>query len=517
MSFLHSLTVRGKLAFAFGAVLVLMLLLGGAAQYQMGRIDAQTGQILKYRLAGVRDSGRMVATATRLRIREYRVAVSQPKDIASAVQRYNDAVREVEKADHDYAAMLFDEKERALHDTAIAAWKQYLKSSAKVLEAAQAGDSAKAVELTLGLVKPFDAALAAINELTKYNDEEAARDAAAVQQLYETSRTFIVVVLLVAAGTAIGLGLLIARAITRPLDQAVRLAEAVAGGDLSGHVDATGRDEIAKLSRSLGDMVGRLRGIVGEVRSGVDSVGTASSQIAAGNIDLSQRTEEQAANLQQTAASMEQLTSTVRQNADNARAAAQLAEGARGAASEGGEVMGQVVETMARIAESSRRISDIIGVVDSIAFQTNILALNAAVEAARAGEQGRGFAVVASEVRTLAQRSASAAKEIKDLIQRSVDQVGEGSQLVDRAGGAIATLVERVQRVNDLVSEITAASDEQSQGIDQVGNAVSQLDQVTQQNAALVEESAAAAESLRHQASRLTEAMAVFKLEGVAA
>jgi methyl-accepting chemotaxis protein len=243
-----------------------------------------------------------------------------------------------------------------------------------------------------------------------------------------------------------------------------------------------------------------------------DSIATGSAQIAMGNADLSQRTEEQAANLEETAASMEQLTATVRQNSDTARQANQLASTASAAAANGGVVFGQVVGTMQSITESSRKINDIIGVIDGIAFQTNILALNAAVEAARAGEQGRGFAVVASEVRGLAQRSASAAKEIKILIGESVSKVETGSKLVDDAGQSMNDIVQQVKRVTDLIAEISSASVEQTQGISQVGDAVQQLDQVTQMNAALVEESAAAADSLKQQAHKMAEVVGIFKI-----
>jgi methyl-accepting chemotaxis protein len=260
-------------------------------------------------------------------------------------------------------------------------------------------------------------------------------------------------------------------------------------------------------------MQNSLSRIVGEVRNSTDSIGTASQQIASGNQDLSARTEQAASNLQETAASMEQLTSTVRQSADAARQANQLAASAAEIAVRGGQVVGQVVTTMDEINHSSKKISDIIGVIDGIAFQTNILALNAAVEAARAGEQGRGFAVVAGEVRNLAQRSAEAAKEIKGLIGASVDKVEAGSKLVADAGQTMSEIVGSVQRVSDIIGEITAASGEQSDGIGQVNVAVTQLDQMTQQNAALVEESAAAAESLKDQAQRLAQVIQIFRFE----
>jgi methyl-accepting chemotaxis protein len=308
------------------------------------------------------------------------------------------------------------------------------------------------------------------------------------------------------------LAALTVRSITRPLDQAVRVTDAITAGDLTIDVRDERKDELGHLLRSLSAMAAHLRGVVSEVRSGVESVSTASTQIATGNQDLSARTEQTAANLQETAASMEQLTATVTQSADTARQANQLASTAAQAAERGGDVVVQVVQSMQQITESSRKINDIIGVIDSIAFQTNILALNAAVEAARAGEQGRGFAVVASEVRSLAQRSAEAAKEIKQLISASVQNVETGSAQVAHAGRSMEEIVGSVRRVSDLIGEITASSTEQRDGIGQVNQAVANLDQMTQQNAALVEESSAAATAMRDQAQRLSQVVAVFNV-----
>ena len=290
------------------------------------------------------------------------------------------------------------------------------------------------------------------------------------------------------------------------------VAERVRDGNLTVPVEDHGRDEFSPLLTAMREMQDSLKRIVANVRQGVDSVSTASGQIASGNQDLSTRTEQQASSLQQTAASMEQLTGTVKQSADNARQANQLAASASEAASKGGAVVGQVVATMDDISSSSKKIADIIGVIDGIAFQTNILALNAAVEAARAGEQGRGFAVVAGEVRSLAQRSAQAAREIKTLISASVEKVDEGSKQVAQAGSAMSDIVAQVKRVSDLIGDITSATMEQSSGIGQVNDAITQMDQATQQNAALVEQSAAAAASLREQAEKLAQAVAVFRL-----
>ena len=276
----------------------------------------------------------------------------------------------------------------------------------------------------------------------------------------------------------------------------------------------TRANDKSSLLFAMKSMRDSLAKVVGEVRSGTDTIATASGQIAAGNQDLSSRTEEQASSLEETASSMEELTSTVKQNADNARQANQLAVSASEVASRGGTVVSQVVQTMGSINASSKKIVDIIGVIDGIAFQTNILALNAAVEAARAGEQGRGFAVVAAEVRNLAQRSAAAAKEIKTLIDDSVDKVDSGAKLVDEAGATMQEIVDSIQRVTDIMSEITAASAEQTSGIEQINQAITQMDQVTQQNAALVEEAAAASEAMQEQAGKLAQVVAVFRLDG---
>ena len=307
-------------------------------------------------------------------------------------------------------------------------------------------------------------------------------------------------------------GLTLSRSISKPLARAVTVARTVAAGDLTTVIDVRGSDETAHLLDALRDMNASLGQIVGEVDVGIHAIASASAQIAAGNHDLSNRTEQQASSLEETASSLEELTGAVRENAGHARHATRLAASAADVAVRGGEVVEQVVQTMASINDSSRKIVDIIGVIDGIAFQTNILALNAAVEAARAGEQGRGFAVVASEVRTLAQRSAAAAKEIKTLIDDSVNRVDAGSALVRHAGATMNEIVSSVRQVNGIIGEITAASEEQEAGIAQVNGAIAAMDGVTQKNAALVEEAAAAAESMRQQAERLAEVVGVFKV-----
>jgi len=309
------------------------------------------------------------------------------------------------------------------------------------------------------------------------------------------------------------LTLLNSYSITAPIDHARRIAQAIAGGDLTSQIRVEGRDETAELMTSLQAMQQALTGLVGQVRDSAQSIQHASSEVASGNADLSQRTEHTASNLQQTASSIEQLTGAVKQSAESAGTANQLASSAASVAQRGGAVVAQVVATMDEIQASSRKIADIIGTIDGIAFQTNILALNAAVEAARAGEQGRGFAVVAGEVRSLAQRSAEAAREIKSLIGTSVDKVETGSRLVKDAGATMEEIVASVQRVSDMIGDVTASAAEQSSGIGQVNTAVTHLDQMTQQNAALVEQSAAAAESLKEQAVRLNDVVGSFRLQ----
>lgn len=378
-----------------------------------------------------------------------------------------------------------------------------------------AGNGETAIETVNERYMPAVAAyVAALRELVEMEQSAAKKFQESItSQRHDMIMIAFIAAVLILAGVCVGAALLI-RSIRQPLEEANRLAARIAEGDLSVRIDATRGDEFGTLMQSLSRMNEALAGMVRQVRQSTESIATASAEIAAGNQNLSERTEQTSSDLQSTASAMEQLTSTVQHSADNARQASQLASSASTVAQRGGSVVQEVVSTMGEINSSSKKIADIIGVIDGIAFQTNILALNAAVEAARAGEQGRGFAVVAGEVRSLAQRSAEAAKEIKGLIGTSVQKVDSGTRLVNDAGQTMNEIVQSVQRVADVIGEITAAATEQSRGIAQINTSVANLDQMTQQNAALVEQSAAAAQSLREQANHLAQAVSVFKLTG---
>jgi len=429
------------------------------------------------------------------------------EDAATATKLSNEQQKTLE-------GLLSSDKEKALFAQLGTVRKSYIVARDAISKAKADGNVDEAARI---LAKDFPAAakgyLDALQQLLDLQRSSIDDIAASIHTQYSQSRNLLVAfgVLLFVAGWMFAWRL--ALSIIRPLKQALGIAETVASGDLSSHIDTSRKDETGQLLRALKTMNDNLQRIVGQVRSGTDTIATASSEIASGNMDLSTRTEQQAGSLEETASAMEELTSTVKQNADNARQANQLAVSASEVAVQGGSVVGQVVDTMGAINESSKKIVDIISVIDGIAFQTNILALNAAVEAARAGEQGRGFAVVASEVRSLAQRSASAAKEIKELIGDSVDKVDSGSKLVEQAGATMAEVVASVRRVTDIVGEISSASQEQSEGIEQVNRAIAQMDETTQQNAALVEQAAAAAQSLQDQAATLTQVVGIFTLD----
>ncbi len=410
--------------------------------------------------------------------------------------------------------MITNDAERKLYQDSVDLRKTYQKAKEAVMNAKKDGNKAEAERVYLEVFLPSAKAyqekvLEFLSVQRKAIDQISLDIDAAHQRSWNLMIGLGVLLILLGATCAI----VITRSITRPLQAAIDVASRAADGDLTGDTGKPSRDEIGDLMRALGGMNDGLKKIVIDVKAGTDFINNASAEIASGNLDLSSRTEQQAASLEETASSMEELTSTVKQNAENAQQANQLAVSASTVAEKGGAVVKEMIDTMGAINGSSRKIVDIIGVIDGIAFQTNILALNAAVEAARAGEQGRGFAVVAAEVRSLAQRSAAAAKEIKGLIDDSVNNVDAGSKLVAEAGKTMDDVVGSIRHVTDIMNEIMSASQEQSSGIEQVNTAIGQMDQVTQQNAALVEEAAAASQSLRDQADKLAQIVSVFKLD----
>nr|WP_307188065.1 methyl-accepting chemotaxis protein [Massilia niastensis] len=453
-----------------------------------------------------------------------RIVAKLRSTVAGDDQYYDDRIQaaraKVTKVQQELAALVDREHDKALLDQVIAQDRTWysLGDEGFRRKAELGGDSPEVQKFFKEKVAPqMRAYMASVEELVAYQGKLSEQAQADIDALQVSGRRVLVGVGAFALASAALFGWLLTRSITGPLARAVDLARQVASGDLTADIRIDSRDEVGKLMEALKTMNASLLKTVTAVRAGTDTIVTASQQITAGNLDLSARTEQQAGSLEETASSMEELTGTVRQNADNARQADTLARNASLIAARGGEVVAQVVTTMASINESSKKIADIIGVIDGIAFQTNILALNAAVEAARAGEQGRGFAVVASEVRSLAQRSAGAAKEIRTLIGDSVDKVDAGGRLVDQAGATMQEIVQGIAHVTDIMSEIAAASAEQTLGIEQVNAAITRMDGVTQQNAALVEEAAAAAASLQEQATTLAGLVSVFDVGDSAA
>jgi len=513
------MNIRTKLSVTFAMLATLVVLVAGIAITALADAnDHFSGYVHGLRARGdLAESFRMAVDERAIAVRNL-VLVSKPEDLAVEKSRVIEAHARVGKTLAQLKELLaatsdVSEKGRALVAEMDKTEVAYSPVALSIVDLALKNMKAEATTKMNDECRPMLAKLTQLsNEHASYVHDQSEDLIAEGAGTHSLHRNVLIAACVLAITLATGAGWVATLSIIRPIDQAVKLAETVAQGDLATHITVTGKDEAAQLLTALSRMSQNLSGIVTSVRLTSDNIATGSAQIAAGNADLSHRTEEQASALQQTAATMDQLGTTVRNNAEAAQQANQLAVGASNVASEGGEVVSRVVATMKGIHESSRKIGDIIAVIDGIAFQTNILALNAAVEAARAGEQGRGFAVVASEVRSLAQRSAEAAKEIKTLISRSVEQVEQGTVLVDQAGKTMDEIVGAIQRVTHIVGEISSASAEQSSGVDQVGEAVTHMDEATQQNAALVEQSAAAAESLKGQAQQLVQAVAVFKL-----
>ncbi len=517
---MNQLKIATRLIVLLTLMSLLMAGIGVIGQWGMRSINAAFDSVYTNRMEPVGELAEVQRLVLRNRL-EATTALADPRPevIARELASMAKNTDEINDSWKKYISTELTSEEAKLVQQFEAARNRFTSEGLRPMqEALRTGNLDEARRLNNEKVTPlYEDVRKNIVDLVQLQFDEAKKEYNASVSLFETIRIVAIAALVIAIGFAVVFGTMLIRGISRSLQQAVMLSQAVAQGDLTQRVSIDGHDEVAEVLKALTAMQDNLSQIVNRVRQGSDGVSTASAEIAQGNHDLSGRTESQASSLEETAASMEELSSTVRQNADNAQAGNQLALTASTVAQQGGAVVAQVVETMKGINDSSRKIADIISVIDGIAFQTNILALNAAVEAARAGEQGRGFAVVAGEVRNLAQRSAQAAKEIKDLITDSVGRVEQGSALVDKAGQTMQEVVGSIQRVTDLMAEISAASKEQSEGVGQIGEAVQNMDQATQQNAALVEEMAAAANSLNQQANELVQTVSVFKTDGHAA
>nr|WP_198984430.1 methyl-accepting chemotaxis protein [Herbaspirillum sp. ASV7] len=515
MNWFKNLKIARKLLLAFLAVLLLMAIQGVFSISQLAKVKNASSEITRDWMPAQKKLADIKLLFVRLRGTESQLAIydGDVEAMTGLVSRSQAILTGLDKTMKDYEAGLNTAQERDTYPQVKQQIGQFLDEHKKIVAAFLAKDNAQARDLFMGYSnKLYPDILANLEKLIKVNQDGGDAATAGADDTFGKGRIWVVGILVSALVIGLGLAMYVARIIASPLQEAVVIARRVAQGDLTADIRAQGHDETGQLMAALQTMNQGLLQVVGNVRTGTDSIATASTEIATGNLDLSHRTEQQASSLEETASALEELTSTVKQNSDNARQANQLARTASEVAVRGGGVVGEVVQTMEAINQASNRIVEIIGVIDGIAFQTNILALNAAVEAARAGEQGRGFAVVASEVRSLAQRSASAAKEIKQLIDDSVSKVGAGTSLVRQAGSTMSEVVDSVKRVTDVVSEISAATSEQSVGIDEINRAVAQMDEVTQQNAALVEQAAAAAQAMQEQAASLAQAVSVFKL-----
>jgi methyl-accepting chemotaxis protein len=510
-----NIKIGARLSTCFGVIIALSMVSTGAAMWQSQKNMDATRDMLESPLAKERllsdwlsaTSVSLARTTVIARSGDPALAKSFATETAATSKSITALTKKIEP-------LLDSPKEQQVYKEASAARARYLAVRDRVLEQSKAGRPEAAAQIFNQEFAPFaDAYHAKVKEMSALQRAEIDDTSAQLQGKAKDELRLAVGLSILVAAFAFFCARLISRGITRPLLQAVAIAATVAKGDLTSRFPAASRDEVGALMGSLETMNASLKDMVSRVQTGSASISLAASEIASGNLDLSNRTESQAASLEETASSMEELTTAVNSNADNAKEADSLARGAAEVAGRGGQIVERVAATMTEIDNASKRIGDIIGVVDSIAFQTNILALNAAVEAARAGEQGRGFAVVATEVRALAHRSAEAAKEIKALVQASAGKVGAGADLVKAAGETMEEVVREARKVADVVGSITAASQEQSHGIRQINQTIAELESTTQQNAALVEEAAAAAASLDEQAANLSELAASFKLE----
>jgi len=513
-----NLRLFSKLMLSFALVLALCLGLGIFSIVQLARVNQTSTDLETNWMPSVQMLLEMKYDTARYRAQEAQHILSTSEaDLVKYEKRMEEFAANLKQHRAQYEKLISEPDEKAGYAEFSRLWEQYMADSVKIRQLSRDQQKEEATTIMRSSSsKVYTEASNILEKLAKVNVDGGVRASETGDKLYASSRLWIIAILTTCIAVGALMAYWIAGLISRPLCDAVQIAQTVAAGNLTSQIEVSSSDETGQLLRALKEMNDNLQDIVGQVRAGTDVIYTASSEIASGNLDLSARTEQQASSLEETASSMEELTSTVKQNGDNARRANQLANSASGIAEQGGDVVSQVVQTMGSINASSSKIVDIIGVIDGIAFQTNILALNAAVEAARAGEQGRGFAVVASEVRNLAQRSASAAKEIKGLITDSVAQVETGSKLVEQAGKTMAEVVNSVRMVSQIVAEITSAGVEQEAGIDQINQAITEMDAVTQQNAALVEQAAAASASMQEQAENLSRVVSVFKLNAAA-
>ena len=514
---MNNMKIGARLAAGFSVVLLLMLVTAAIGVWRMQQGASATEYIVRNALAKERIAAAWLNETSNNAVRTLALTKLSAADDQGQMKAEIKAGSARISALQKQLEANPSEEEKVLFAQVAGLRADYLAAREEVARLEAAGQSAQAAQTVSTRMRPaMDAYVASIRSVLDHEKSMIDSRASTLLAAQESGRQSLIGITALALLLGGVLSVWLTRGIVRPLGQAVGLAQQVAGGDLTARIAAQSRDETGALLKALHEMSLRLQSTVAQAKSGAETISISAREIACGNMDLSSRTEQQAASLEETASSMEQLAATVKHNADNARQANQLAADTTQAARRGGDVVARVIDTMGAIDASSKKIADIIGVIDGIAFQTNILALNAAVEAARAGEQGRGFAVVATEVRNLAQRSATAAREIKALIGDSTSRVDEGNRLVGEAGSAIGDVVQSVQRLADLMAEISDASEEQSTGIHQVNQAVVQMDQVTQQNAALVEQAAAAAESMQEQAARLAQLVQVFKVDAQA-
>ncbi len=512
----NNITIKSQLMIVTGLISVLLVGIGGLGLYGINQTNDRLRTVYLDRTMPLIDLAGLLDGIQRSRLNV--LLAANLRNVAAAKQRIKliaELDDEIKNSWQIYMKTVLTPEEKILANNFIRQWAAYRASRNNTMNFVINGDFNAAIKnLATDAMKKFDILHTTLSALIKLQGDVVAQEHTQARSDYE--EVFMITIIASSFGVllVVLIGFLLIHAIVTPLNKAIAIANSVASGDLTSHIDVNSSNGAGELLQALKKMDDNLIDLVDKVRVSTDSITTAAYEIASGNTDLSQRTEEQASSLEETNASMTELTATVKQNANNAQQASQLAAGASEIALKGGIAVDRIIQTMDSINQSSKKIVDIIGVIDGIAFQTNILALNAAVEAARAGEQGRGFAVVATEVRTLAQRSATAAKEIKALIHDSVDKVEKGMRLVDEAGATMDEIVTAVKRVTGIMAEIAIASREQSLGIEQVNRAVEQMDEITQQNAALAEEMATATESMQEQAQDLLQAVMVFKLVG---